>query len=50
MNCRFCLSHSMPEIHGCGEAAKLQARSNIVREGKLYNGKSYCDESYTMKV
>ncbi|XP_067948248.1 DNA-binding protein SMUBP-2-like isoform X2 [Watersipora subatra] len=35
---RFCLNHSMPEVHGCGAAAKTEARNNIRKEGKLYNG------------
>lgn len=37
---RFCLHHGMPEIHGCGSAAKVQARVSISREGRLYNGGS----------
>ena len=35
---RFCLSHHMPEIHGCGDAAKSQARATVIREGKIYPG------------
>lgn len=35
---RFCLNHSMPEVHGCGDAIKAQARSTIVKEGVLYRG------------
>ena len=37
---RFCLTHGMPEVHGCGEAAKVQARINISKEGKIYCGES----------
>ena len=35
---RFCLSHAMPEIHGCGDAAKRAARQMISRDGQLYSG------------
>ena len=28
----------MPEIHGCGDAAKSAARQQIARDGKLYSG------------
>ena len=27
---RFCLSHHLPEVHGCGDAAKQSARSSIL--------------------
>ncbi|XP_065542802.1 DNA-binding protein SMUBP-2 isoform X2 [Lathamus discolor] len=33
---RFCLSHRIPEVHGCGDKAKAQARQCISREGVLY--------------
>ncbi|XP_036619740.1 DNA-binding protein SMUBP-2 [Trichosurus vulpecula] len=35
---RFCLSHHIPEVHGCGERARAQARQRISREGILYAG------------
>ena len=35
---RFCLSHSMAEIHGCGDAARTAARAQLVRDGKIYPG------------
>ncbi len=35
---RFCLGHQMPEIHGCGAQAKVQARRLISREGVLHSG------------
>ena len=35
---RFCFSHGMPEVHGCGEAAKRAARQQISRDGKLFSG------------
>ena len=35
---RFCLSHSMAELHGCGDAAKRAARQQIQKEHKLYPG------------
>ena len=28
----------MPEVHGCGDAAKRAARQQISRDGKLYSG------------
>ncbi|XP_054722427.1 DNA-binding protein SMUBP-2-like [Uloborus diversus] len=36
--CRFCFSHFMPEVHGCGDAAKAYARSQIRKDGVLYPG------------
>ncbi|XP_075044094.1 DNA-binding protein SMUBP-2 [Mixophyes fleayi] len=44
-NKRFCLSHHIPEIHGCGERAKANARARISREGVLYPGSGYKDRS-----
>ncbi|KAM8968612.1 DNA-binding protein SMUBP-2 [Sarcophilus harrisii] len=35
---RFCLRHHIPEVHGCGEKARAQARQRISREGVLYAG------------
>ncbi|XP_064637243.1 DNA-binding protein SMUBP-2-like isoform X2 [Lineus longissimus] len=35
---RFCLSHHIPEVHGCGDEAKLAARQTLIREGVLYRG------------
>ncbi|XP_058382174.1 DNA-binding protein SMUBP-2 [Diceros bicornis minor] len=35
---RYCLSHHLPEIHGCGERARAHARQRISREGVLYAG------------
>ena len=35
---RFCLTHSMAEVHGCGEAARTAARQQITREGRLVPG------------
>jgi len=35
---RFCLNHSMAELHGCGPAAKLAARQQIHRDHKIYPG------------
>ncbi|XP_074649779.1 DNA-binding protein SMUBP-2-like [Tubulanus polymorphus] len=37
-NRTFCLTHHIPEVHGCGATAKEQARKTIVREGVLYRG------------
>ncbi|KAM5316922.1 DNA-binding protein SMUBP-2 [Glossophaga mutica] len=35
---RYCLSHCLPEIHGCGERARAHARQRISREGVLHAG------------
>ncbi|XP_061856004.1 DNA-binding protein SMUBP-2 isoform X2 [Colius striatus] len=29
----FCLQHQLPEVHGCGEKAKAQARQQLRRDG-----------------
>uniref|UniRef100_A0A669QK06 Immunoglobulin mu DNA binding protein 2 n=1 Tax=Phasianus colchicus TaxID=9054 RepID=A0A669QK06_PHACC len=39
-NRRYCLSHHIPEVHGCGDKAKAHARQWISREGILYPGSS----------
>ncbi|XP_066854840.1 DNA-binding protein SMUBP-2 isoform X2 [Anser cygnoides] len=44
-NRRYCLSHHVPEVHGCGEKAKAHARQRISREGVLYPGSSSKDKS-----
>lgn len=44
---RFCLTHGMPEVHGCGDAVKIQARINISREGKIYSGE--CDSACVLR-
>ena len=41
---RFCLAHLTPEIHGCGQAAKEQARRTISREGVLHSGSGIPDK------
>ncbi|KAM4898490.1 DNA-binding protein SMUBP-2 [Sylvia borin] len=41
----FCLSHHIPEVHGCGEKAKAHARQRISREGILYPGSGPKDKS-----
>eukprot|EP00095_Tigriopus_kingsejongensis_P010403 maker-scaffold1716_size30199-snap-gene-0.9 protein:Tk10403 transcript:maker-scaffold1716_size30199-snap-gene-0.9-mRNA-1 annotation:"dna-binding protein smubp-2" len=35
---RFCLEHSLPEIHGCGSAARSAARQQISRSGRIFSG------------
>ncbi|XP_035885921.1 DNA-binding protein SMUBP-2 [Phyllostomus discolor] len=35
---RYCLGHCLPEIHGCGERARAQARQRVSREGVLHAG------------
>ncbi|NXL52024.1 SMBP2 protein, partial [Podilymbus podiceps] len=44
-NRRYCLSHHIPEVHGCGEKAKAHARQRISREGVLYPGSGPKDKS-----
>ncbi|KAG8564392.1 hypothetical protein GDO81_016442 [Engystomops pustulosus] len=44
-NKRYCLSHNIPEIHGCGDKAKAEARRRISREGVLYPGSGHKDRS-----
>lgn len=41
---RFCLNHHIPEVHGCGDAAKAHARATIIREGVLYRGSGVPDK------
>ncbi|KAL1787993.1 DNA-binding protein SMUBP-2 [Sigmodon hispidus] len=47
MHCsrRYCLSHHLPEIHGCGEKARAHARQRISREGVLYAGSGSRDRT-----
>ncbi|XP_004393861.1 PREDICTED: DNA-binding protein SMUBP-2 [Odobenus rosmarus divergens] len=42
---RYCLSHHLPEIHGCGERARAHARQRISREGVLYAGSGTKDRT-----
>ncbi|XP_033063700.1 DNA-binding protein SMUBP-2 [Trachypithecus francoisi] len=42
---RYCLSHHLPEIHGCGERARAHARQRLSREGILYAGSGTKDRS-----
>ncbi|XP_028649365.1 DNA-binding protein SMUBP-2 [Erpetoichthys calabaricus] len=44
-NKRYCLSHHIPEVHGCGDKAKHQARIRISREGVVYAGSGAKDKS-----
>uniref|UniRef100_A0A8C0IEM7 Immunoglobulin mu DNA binding protein 2 n=1 Tax=Bubo bubo TaxID=30461 RepID=A0A8C0IEM7_BUBBB len=44
-NSRYCLSHHIPEVHGCGAKAKAHARQRISREGVLYPGSGSKDKS-----
>lgn len=41
---RFCLQHHIPEVHGCGNAARSHARQMISREGVLYRGSGIPDK------
>nr|KAF6465511.1 immunoglobulin mu DNA binding protein 2 [Rousettus aegyptiacus] len=42
---RYCPSHRLPEVHGCGERARAHARQRISREGVLYSGSGAKDRS-----
>ncbi|XP_068004608.1 DNA-binding protein SMUBP-2 isoform X2 [Melanerpes formicivorus] len=42
---RYCLSHHIPEVHGCGEKAKAQARQRLSREGILHPGSGSRDKA-----
>ncbi|XP_072448085.1 DNA-binding protein SMUBP-2-like [Chiloscyllium punctatum] len=44
-NKHYCLSHHIPEVHGCGGSAKAHARKLISREGILYAGSGTKDHS-----
>ncbi|XP_026166279.1 DNA-binding protein SMUBP-2 [Mastacembelus armatus] len=44
-NRQYCLSHHIPEIHGCGDKAKSHARMRISKEGVLYAGSGKKDNS-----
>ncbi|XP_042352568.1 DNA-binding protein SMUBP-2 [Plectropomus leopardus] len=44
-NRQYCLSHHIPEVHGCGEKAKSHARMRISKEGILYAGSGKKDKS-----
>ncbi|XP_007256031.3 DNA-binding protein SMUBP-2 [Astyanax mexicanus] len=44
-NRQYCLSHHIPEVHGCGDKAKAQARMRISKEGILYAGSGHKDKS-----
>ncbi|XP_037694261.1 DNA-binding protein SMUBP-2 [Choloepus didactylus] len=42
---RHCLSHHLPEVHGCGERARAHARQRISREGVLCAGSGTKDRA-----
>ncbi|TKS73523.1 DNA-binding protein SMUBP-2 [Collichthys lucidus] len=44
-NRQYCLSHHIPEVHGCGDEAKSHARMRISKEGILYAGSGKKDKS-----
>lgn len=44
-NRQYCLSHHIPEVHGCGDKAKSHARMRISKEGVLYAGSGQKDKS-----
>ncbi|KAK6317688.1 hypothetical protein J4Q44_G00109790 [Coregonus suidteri] len=44
-NRQYCLGHHIPEVHGCGDQAKANARMRISKEGVLYAGSGHKDRS-----
>eukprot|EP00063_Salmo_salar_P006732 XP_013981567.1 PREDICTED: DNA-binding protein SMUBP-2 [Salmo salar] len=44
-NRQYCLGHHIPEVHGCGDLAKANARMRISKEGVLYAGSGHKDKS-----
>uniref|UniRef100_A0A673XMK3 DNA helicase n=1 Tax=Salmo trutta TaxID=8032 RepID=A0A673XMK3_SALTR len=44
-NRQYCLGHHIPEVHGCGDQAKANARMRISKEGVLYAGSGHKDKS-----
>ncbi|RWS17111.1 DNA-binding protein SMUBP-2-like protein [Dinothrombium tinctorium] len=40
----FCISHSMPEVHGCEDAARAHAKSTFRKVGKLNAGLGYSSQ------
>ncbi|KAK1887825.1 DNA-binding protein SMUBP-2 [Dissostichus eleginoides] len=44
-NRQYCLSHHIPEVHGCGDKAKSHARMRISKEGVLYAGSGKKDKT-----
>uniref|UniRef100_A0A6Q2Z031 DNA-binding protein SMUBP-2 n=1 Tax=Esox lucius TaxID=8010 RepID=A0A6Q2Z031_ESOLU len=44
-NRQYCLGHHIPEVHGCGDLAKANARMRISKEGVLYAGSGLKDKS-----
>ncbi|XP_066541765.1 DNA-binding protein SMUBP-2 [Hoplias malabaricus] len=44
-NRQYCLSHHIPEVHGCGDKAKAHARMRISKEGVLFAGSGQKDKS-----
>lgn len=41
---RYCMAHHIPEVHGCGDAARIQARARISKEGILHRGSGTPDK------
>lgn len=39
---RFCMEHSLAEVHGCGTAARQQSRKDLQQEAKQGGSKLYC--------
>ncbi|NWU07040.1 SMBP2 protein, partial [Cephalopterus ornatus] len=46
----YCLSHHIPEVHGCGDKAKAHARQRISREGVLYPKRAHLQRRLDKKL
>ncbi|XP_038873736.1 DNA-binding protein SMUBP-2 [Salvelinus namaycush] len=44
-NRQYCLGHHIPEVHGCGDQARANARMRISKEGVLYAGSGHKNKS-----
>merc|ERR1712228_394703 len=47
---RFCLHHSMAEVHGCGPQAKQAARQQVQRQGKITPGSGSVTQSQSSQA
>ena len=35
------MAHGLPEVHGCGDAARQAARRQLAQDGKIFAGKTH---------
>lgn len=43
-NKRYCIKHSLPEVHGCSEAAKIQERKRFLEQEKAKTQQIIADQ------